>query len=128
MVDQFGTPHTKALHVIEGYRLIDFEAAKEALDRGAKENASLVRADSGVIVDLSSKAKHLQPQFTAEDEGAFATPWSATVIYRPGLDAASSGVWPEAVCVENPHELSRQAATERQAAWKAASGHSVLCG
>jgi hypothetical protein len=110
MVDQFGTPHTQALHVIERYRLIDYEAAKEALERGAKENASFVRNDSGVIVDLNSKAKHLQLQFTVEDEGAFTTPWSATVIYRPGLGAASPGEWPEAVCAENPHELSRQAA------------------
>ena len=110
MVDQFGTPHTQALHVIERYRLIDYEAAKEALERGAKENASFVRNDSGVIVDLNSKAKHLQLQFTVEDEGAFTTPWSATVIYRPGLGAASPGEWPEAVYAENPHELSRQAA------------------
>jgi hypothetical protein len=110
MVDQFGTPHTQALHVIERYRLIDYDAAKEALERGAKENASFVRNDSGVVPDLNSKAKHLQLQFTVEDEGAFTTPWSATVIYRPGLGAASPGEWPEAVCAENPHELSRQAA------------------
>ena len=110
MVDQFGTPHTQALHVIERYRLIDYEAAKEALERGAKENASFVRNDSGVIADLNSKAKHLQLQFMVEDEGAFTTPWSATVIYRPGLGAASPGEWPEAVCAENPHELSRHAA------------------
>jgi hypothetical protein len=36
--------------------------------------------------------------------------WSATVICRPGLGAASPGEWPEAVCAENPHESSRQAA------------------
>jgi hypothetical protein len=110
MIDQFGTPHTQALHVIERYRLIDYEPAKEALERGAKENASFVRNDSGVMPDLNSRAKHLQLQFTVEDEGAFTTPWSATVIYRPGLGAASPGEWPEAVCAENPHELSRHAA------------------
>ena len=59
---------------------------------------------------LINKGKHLQLEFTVEDEGAFTTPWSATVIYRPGLGAASPGEWPEAVCAENPHELSRQAA------------------
>src|ERR1017187_962920 len=37
MVDQFGTPHTDKLHVIERYRLIDYETAKQALERGAKE-------------------------------------------------------------------------------------------
>jgi len=110
MVDQFGTPHTPALHVVERYRLIDYQAAKEALERGAKENASFVRNDSGVVVDLNSKAKHLQLEFTVEDEGVFTTPWSATVIYRPGLGVGPFGAWPEAVCAENPHELSRQAA------------------
>jgi hypothetical protein len=42
----------QALHVIERYQLIDYEAAKEELERGTKENTSFVRNDSGVIVDL----------------------------------------------------------------------------
>ena len=111
MVDQFGTPHTPALHVIERYRLIDYEAAKQALERGAKENASFVNNDSGVVADLNDKGKHMQLDFTVEDAGAFTTPWSATVIYRPGVSAfgASSSEFPEAVCAENPHELARQA-------------------
>jgi hypothetical protein len=37
-VDQYGTPFTQALHVVERYRLIDYEAAKEAWERGGKEN------------------------------------------------------------------------------------------
>jgi hypothetical protein len=110
MVDQFGTPHTQALHVIERYRLIDYEAAKQALERGAKENASFVRNDSGVVADLNSKGKHMQLEFTVQDEGAFTTPWSATVIYRPGVGVGASSELPEAVCAENPHELARQAA------------------
>ena len=109
MADQFGTPHTEGLHVIERYRLIDYEAAKQALERVAKENASFVNNDSGVVVDLNSKGKHLQLEFTVEDEGAFTTPWSATVIYRPGVNGWSSNEFPEAACAENPHELSRQA-------------------
>jgi hypothetical protein len=110
MVDQFGTPHTEALHVIERYRLIDYETAKPLLERGAKENASFVNNDSGVVADLNSRAKHMELDFTVEDEGAFTTPWSSTVIYRPGMNVASSGEFPEAVCAENPHELARQAA------------------
>jgi hypothetical protein len=110
MVDQFGTPHTQALHVIERYRLIDYEAAKQALERGAKENASFVNNDSGVVPDVNFKGKHLQLEFTVEDEGAFTTPWSATIIYRPGVGVASPNELPEAVCAENPHELARQAA------------------
>ena len=111
MVDQFGTPHTEALHVIERYRLIDYQAAMQALERGAKENANMIGNDSGVITDLNDKGKHMQLDFTVEDAGAFTTPWSATVIYRPGVSAfgASSSEFPEAVCAENPHELARQA-------------------
>jgi hypothetical protein len=33
VVDWFGTPYTEALHVVERYRLLDYEAAKEALER-----------------------------------------------------------------------------------------------
>ena len=84
MVDQFGTPHTDKLHVIERYRLIDYETANQLLERGAKENASFVRNDSGGVVDLNDKGKHLLLEFTVEDPGAFTTPWSARVIYRPG--------------------------------------------
>jgi len=110
MVDQFGTPHTDKLHVVERYRLIDYDAAKQAFERGAKENASFVRNDSGVVVDLNDKGKHLQLDFTVEDPGAFTTPWSATVIYRPGVNVGGRPQMPEAVCAENPHELTRQAA------------------
>jgi hypothetical protein len=37
-VDWYGTPHTEALHVVERYRLIDYEAAKDGWERDAKEN------------------------------------------------------------------------------------------
>ena len=40
-LDQYGTPYTDALHVIERYRLIDYDAAKEAQERGGKENLRL---------------------------------------------------------------------------------------
>ena len=110
MVDQFGTPHTEALHVIERYRLIDYQAAMQALERGAKENANMIGNDSGVVTDLNDKGKHMQLEITVEDPGAFTTPWSATVIYRPGVSAyGASSDFPEAVCAENPHELARQA-------------------
>jgi hypothetical protein len=77
MADWFGTPYTGALHVIERYRLIDYEAAKEALERDAKEN--LQAAGTPLSVDPNYRGKHLQLQFTVEDEGVFTTPWSATI-------------------------------------------------
>jgi hypothetical protein len=34
MVDIYGTPHTEAPHVVERYRLLDYESANESEDRG----------------------------------------------------------------------------------------------
>jgi len=31
MVDMYGTPHSPALHVVERYRLVDYEDAKDGL-------------------------------------------------------------------------------------------------
>jgi hypothetical protein len=99
MVDIFGTPYTEALHVVERYRLLDYEAAKEAQERGYKENRRLPFNDSGLSVDPNYQGKGLQLQFTVEDEGVFTMPWSATMTYRRAL-----GDWPEFVCAENIHE------------------------
>src|SRR5438046_6581304 len=38
MVDWYGTPHTEALHVVERYRLLDSEAAKDGFARDAKDH------------------------------------------------------------------------------------------
>jgi hypothetical protein len=62
-----------------------------------------------VVPDVKSRDNNLQLDVTIEDEGAFTTPWSSTIIYRPGVGAANSPQLPEAVCAENPNELSRQA-------------------
>jgi hypothetical protein len=92
MVDWYGTPHTPALHVVERYRLLDYAAAKEGLERDAKENGG------GLPPPSDRNDKYLQLQFTVEDEGAFTTPWTATMTYR--RDPAD---WAEMVCAENTH-------------------------
>jgi hypothetical protein len=94
MIDLFGTPYTKALHVVERYRLLDYEAAKEGLDRDKKENQQ-----AGGGIDRNYRGKHLQVVFTVEDEGVFTAPWTATITYGRGSDA-----WPEIVCAENTYE------------------------
>jgi hypothetical protein len=96
MVDIYGTPYTEALHVVERYRLIDYEGAKEAEERGQTENVRLQSSDSGLARDPDDKGKGLQLQFTVEDEGAFTSPRSATITYRRPL-----GEWREMVCAEN---------------------------
>jgi hypothetical protein len=102
MVDFYGTPYTEALHVVERYRLIDYEAAKEGLERDARENMRPARgADAGSAPDYGYRGKHLQLRFTVEDEGVFTMPWSATITYRRGQED-----WREVVCPENKQELA----------------------
>jgi len=61
MVDFSGTPYTQALHVVERYRLLDYDAAKEGLERDARENLRPARgADAGSAPDYSYRGKHLQ--------------------------------------------------------------------
>ena len=92
MIDRFGTPYTKALHVVERYRLIDYAAAKEAQDRAEKEWPRV-----GDTVDRSYRGKGLQLEFRVEDPGVFTMPWSATITY---LRAARTA-WEERICAEN---------------------------
>jgi hypothetical protein len=98
MVDLFGTPHTQALHVVERYRPLDYEAAKEGLERAAKENFRVPPDEIYFDGDPNYRGKHLQLQFTVDDEGVFTTPWSATITYGHSTDD-----WPEVVCAENPY-------------------------
>jgi hypothetical protein len=91
MIDLFGTPYTDKLHVVERYQLLDYEAAKEGLERSAKENMRFGNIDGA--------GKYLQLYLTVEDEGVFTAPWSATITY--GL---ASGELDEVVCAENRHE------------------------
>ena len=96
MVDMYGTPHSAALHVVERYRLLDYEAAKAAQERGQRALTRFGR-DPGLLPDPGYKGKGLQLEFTVEDEGVFTRPWSAGISYRRPL-----GEWPEMVCAENP--------------------------
>ena len=99
MIDWFGTPQTPALHVVERYRLLDYEAAKDGLNRASKENA----LPQPPAVDLDYRGKHLQLTFTVEDPNVFTMPWSATVTYgRPAVD------WLENVCAENPNKYGTE--------------------
>jgi hypothetical protein len=107
-VDGFGTPHSKALHVVERYRLIDGEAAAEAQRKhaGLATLAARLGLEYGRgIIDPDTTKKGLQVEFTVEDPGVFTTPWSGRVTYRRVI-----GDWPEAICAENPFFLGSGAA------------------
>ena len=94
MLDLFGTPYTKSLHVIERYRLRDYDDVKDALERNRKENW-LMTGD----VFSQHRGKFLQLHLTIEDEGVFTAPWTTTLTYVPGPDQILEGV-----CAENPRE------------------------
>jgi hypothetical protein len=67
--------------VAERYRLLDYEGAKEGLERDAKENQH-----PPVGIDRNYRGKHLQLHFTVEDPGVFTMPWTATITYGRGLE------------------------------------------
>jgi hypothetical protein len=98
MLDMYGTPHSPALHVVERYRLLDYEAAKQAEERGQRELSRFGR-DPGFARNPDYKGPGLQLEFTVEDEGVFTTRWSASISYRRPL-----GAWPEMACAENAQE------------------------
>ncbi|HEX5281820.1 MAG TPA: hypothetical protein VFW28_17200 [Micropepsaceae bacterium] len=91
MVDWYGTPHTDALHVVERYRMLDYDAAKDGFERDAKEHNVV----PGKPV-ANAHGKYLQLRFTVDDKGVFTTPWTATMTYRNDPDG-----WVERPCAEN---------------------------
>jgi hypothetical protein len=102
MVDSYGTPYSEALHLVERYRLIDYDEAQEAAVRSERENRRLLADNilgNGVGIDRDYKGKALQVQFTVEDKNVFTMPWSATSTYWH-----ADGDWTERVCAENPNE------------------------
>jgi len=98
MLDMFGTPFTPALHVVERYRLMDYEAVKAWDERSEREYRRGERSDPGFARNPGYKGEGLLLEFTVEDEGVFTTPWSARIIYQRPL-----GEWTEMACAENPH-------------------------
>jgi hypothetical protein len=106
MVDHFGTPHSEALHLVERYRLISGEAAKEAQQRYEKHNGRVGGAAGLMPIDSNTKLDGLELRFTVEDPNVFTTPWSAVVTYR-----RSTGQWEEQICAENPFEYYSGKAT-----------------
>jgi hypothetical protein len=113
MVDAYGTPNSPALHVVERYQLLDYEAAKEAEERYENESLHVPMTDFGIARDPEYKGKGLQLEFTVEDDGVFTRPWSAAMIYWRPL--VPMGQWLEIICAENAngynsYDLAKKAA------------------
>jgi hypothetical protein len=94
MIDLFGTPYTDKLHIVERYRLRDYDDVKDAIERNNKENWLF----QGDVWSRHRGSKFLQVHLTIEDEGVFTTPWTATLTYAP-TDRIAEGV-----CSENRME------------------------
>jgi hypothetical protein len=96
MADMYGVPYSPVLHVVERYRMVDYEEAQAAQARNMREHRRTIDTAS----DLSYRGKRLQLVFTVEDEGVFTMPWSGMATYeRPAM------AWPENVCAENPFDF-----------------------
>jgi len=106
VLDQFGTPFSGALHVVERYCMIDYAQARTAQDRALREYGPPA-TEQGAIVDRDYKGRGLQVRFSIEDKNMFAMPWSGLATY---LHAA--GEWVENVCAENIHEYYAAKDTE----------------
>jgi len=98
VVDQAGSPYSEALHVVERYRLITYEEAKEARERNVRLNGP-PGTQQAASIDPNYKGKGLQVQFTVEDPNVFNRPWSGMATY-----SRADEIWVENVCAENMHE------------------------
>ena len=101
MVDMYGTPHSPALHVVERYRLIDYDEAKDALERNDKENSRAAggRGDS-TPTTAARCCSSISPSRTKAS--------SRCRGRRPSPIGAHLGEWTELICAENPREFDRK--------------------
>jgi hypothetical protein len=105
-LDSFGTPYSKDLHVVERYRLVDFEVAKADQDRVVRDSGPPA-TEQAAAIDPAYRGKGLQVRFTVEDKNYFTTPWSGAATYRK-----AGAAWVENVCAENTHEYYSNAETD----------------
>jgi hypothetical protein len=92
-IDRFGTPYSEKMHVVERYRFLPYEAAKEVMARGEKEWGHVGAYD----IDPAYRGRGLQLEFQVDDPGVFTMPWTATVTYLPSRNKE----WEERACAEN---------------------------
>jgi hypothetical protein len=98
VIDQAGSPFSEALHVVERYRLITFEEAKEARERNVRVNGP-PGTQQAAGIDQNYKGKGLQVEFTVTDPKTFKQSWSGSATYSKADD-----IWVENVCAENTFE------------------------
>jgi hypothetical protein len=93
MLDQYGTPYSDGLHLVERFQLIDADAAVRSAEQEERANGRRRAVD----ID-PDYGKGVKVDFTVEDPGIFTSSWSGTVTYR-----RVKGAWTEYICSENVH-------------------------
>jgi hypothetical protein len=90
-IDNYLTPHTTRLHVVERFKLSD----------GGNDHPSATTAEDVPRFKPTEGSKRLEVLITVDDPGAFTRVWSGVQIYRMEFQ----GNWDEAICAENngPH-------------------------
>jgi hypothetical protein len=86
-IDNYLTPHTTQLHVVERFRLSE----------GGNDHPTSSTAEDAPRFKPAEKTRMLEVFVTVEDRGAFNTVWSGIQIYR----LESQGDWDESICAEN---------------------------
>ncbi len=100
MVDNYGTPYSEMMHLVERIKLVDANEAKAGSDRLESLNGRVAEQAGAASID-PGYAKGLRIEFTIEDDKFFTTPWSGALTYRPAL-----GVIEEGVCADSVHDYN----------------------
>ena len=101
MIDNYGTPFSAGLHLVERIRLIPGEIAKRNAEQAERDSGKVEDEMGGASIDPNDRGPGLQIAFTVDDPAIFTMSWSAQVTYR-----RSAGPWEERVCADNPHNYT----------------------
>ena len=94
MIDNYGTPFSPAVHIVERIRLIDAAAARRDYVKAQRDSGRVDEDMGGATVD-EKYPRGLQISFRVEDPATFTMPWSGQVTYM-----RSAGPWEERVCAD----------------------------
>jgi hypothetical protein len=107
MVDRFGAPQSKDMHVIERYRLISAKDAMAAQERH-EQTAGRLGGVQGNNSFVPGAQQGLQVHVTIDDPNTYTAKWSGDVTYRLTADPFDERICAEAASqgplhgIENP--------------------------
>ena len=104
MVDRFGTPQSKDMHVIERYRLIGDKDAIVAQERHEQTAGRLggVRGNTSFVPGVK---QGLQVHVTIDDPNTYTAQWSGDVTYRLTDDSFEERICAEAAAQGQVHGI-----------------------